>query len=110
MLAVAAALVLSVLSDSQMSASSFWRHVPGYGALLLYSFTSSALDHTLGVLSPSLGNAFTLAAATVGASVFAFPFYVFRTFLVRIFTYLLVFFGKISSCLSSASLQPLCSP
>jgi zinc transporter 5/7 len=92
MLAVAAALVLSMLSDSQMSASSFWRHVPGYGALLLHSFTSSALDHTLGVLSPSLGNAFTLAAATLGASVFALPFYVFRTFLVRIFAYLLVLF------------------
>lgn len=83
-----------MLSDSQMSASSFWRHIPGYGALLLHSLTSSALDHTLGVLSPSLGNAFTLAVATLGASVFALPFYIFRTFLVRIFVYLLVLFGS----------------
>jgi hypothetical protein len=92
MLAVVAAFVLSMLSDSQMTASSFWRHVPGYGALLLHSMTSSALDHTLGVLSPSLGNAFTLAAATLGASVFALPFYMFRTFLVRIFGHLSIYF------------------
>lgn len=93
MLGVVAAFVLSMLSDSQMTASSFWRHAPGYGALLLHSITSSALDHTLGVLSPSLGNAFTLGAATLGASVFALPFYMFRTFLVRVFGHLSNYFS-----------------
>ncbi|KAF8630734.1 hypothetical protein AX17_005329 [Amanita inopinata Kibby_2008] len=81
-IAVAAALGISIMSDAQMNAASFWRHLPGYGALVLQSVACSALDHTLGVLAPSLGNTFSAAAAILGASIFAFPFYIFRTVLL----------------------------
>lgn len=56
--------------------------MPGYGALLIHSLTSSALDQTIGILAPSLGSTFTIAASTLGACGFALPFYVFRTVVV----------------------------
>jgi solute carrier family 30 (zinc transporter), member 5/7 len=54
----------------------------GYGALTLHALASGALDHTMSTLAPSLGNTFTVAASVLGASAFALPFYVFRTFIV----------------------------
>ncbi|KAG6888566.1 hypothetical protein C0995_007355 [Termitomyces sp. Mi166 len=54
----------------------------GYGALTIHALSTSALDSTLGVLSPSLGSTFTIALTTLGASVFALPFYVFRLVLL----------------------------
>ena len=71
-----------MLSDTQLSSVNAWRFLSSYGALGLYALSSSALHHTLGVLSPSLGLTFAIAASTLGASVFALPFYVFRMFLV----------------------------
>ncbi|KAF8972631.1 cation efflux family-domain-containing protein [Flammula alnicola] len=62
-MSVAGALLISVLSDTQLSAANFWLYAPGYGALLLHAFSSSALEHTLAVLSPSLGTTFSTAAS-----------------------------------------------
>ncbi|KAJ7743155.1 cation efflux protein [Mycena metata] len=78
-LAVGLAWVLSIASDTQLSSANLWRYLPGYGALLIHSLTSSALDQTIGILAPSLGSTFTIAASVLGASCFALPFYVFRT-------------------------------
>ncbi|KAJ7460575.1 cation efflux protein [Mycena latifolia] len=78
-LAVAFAWGLSIASDTQLSSANLWRFIPGYAALLGHSLTSSALDQTIGILAPSLGSTFTIAASVLGASVFALPFYVFRT-------------------------------
>ncbi|KAJ7132071.1 cation efflux family-domain-containing protein [Mycena epipterygia] len=78
-LAVALAWALSIASDTQLSSANLWRFLPGYGALLAHSLTSSALDQTIGILAPSLGSTFTIAASALGASCFALPFYVFRT-------------------------------
>ncbi|KAJ7281878.1 cation efflux protein [Mycena rebaudengoi] len=78
-IAVALAWVLSIASDTQFSSDNLWRFMPGYGALLIHSLTSSALDQTIGILAPSLGSTFTIAASTLGACGFALPFYVFRT-------------------------------
>jgi len=79
--AIGLAFVVSLLSDTQLSSVNAWRFLSSYGALGLYALSSSALQHTLGVLSPSLGFTFTIAASTLGASILALPFYVFRMFL-----------------------------
>ncbi|KAJ7026271.1 cation efflux family-domain-containing protein [Mycena alexandri] len=78
-LAVALAWLLSIASDTQLSSANLWRYLPGYGALLVHSLTSSALDQTISILAPSLGSTFTIAASVLGASCFALPFYMFRT-------------------------------
>ncbi|KAJ7880282.1 cation efflux protein [Mycena olivaceomarginata] len=78
-LAVALAWTLSIASDTQLSSANVWRFLPGYGALLGHSLTSNALDQTLGILAPSLGSTFTIAASVLGASGFALPFYLFRS-------------------------------
>jgi zinc transporter 5/7 len=82
-LAVALAWTLSIASDTQLSSANLWRFLPGYGALLGHSLTSNALDQTLGILAPSLGSTFTIAASVLGASGFALPFYLFRSVVVR---------------------------
>jgi zinc transporter 5/7 len=82
MSAIGLAFVVSVLSDTQLSSVNAWRCLSSYGALGLYALSSGALQHTLGVLSPSLGFTFAMAASTLGAAVFALPFYAFRMFLV----------------------------
>ncbi|PPQ63373.1 hypothetical protein CVT24_005638 [Panaeolus cyanescens] len=81
--AVATAIVLSVISDTHLSAPTFWRVAPGYGALVVHAIASSVLEHTLAVLSPSLGSTFTTAASILGSTVFALPFYIFRTFFLN---------------------------
>ncbi|KAJ6624979.1 cation efflux family-domain-containing protein [Mycena sp. CBHHK59/15] len=78
-MAVLFAWGLSVASDTRFSSANFGRFMPGYGALLVHSLTSSALDQTIGILAPSLGSTFTIAASVLGASGFALPFYVFRS-------------------------------
>ena len=81
-LAVVAAIALAILSDTQLSLTNFWRYFSGYGVLFFYGLSSTALEHTLGVLSPALGTNFSTAAATLGATLFALPFYVFRSAVV----------------------------
>lgn len=75
-------IFISIISDTHLSSENLWRLFPGYGALALHALSSLALDHTLGVLSPSLGSTFSLAASTLGACIFSLPFYVFQSFVV----------------------------
>ena len=58
-------------------------HVPGYGALVLHGVASTALEHTLSILTPSLGPTLTVSITVLGATAFALPFYFFRTVVVR---------------------------
>lgn len=83
MFAVIVATVLSLLFDTQFSPTAAWRYLPGYGALILHGFATSALDHTLSVVAPSLGETFAMAATVLAASVVALPFYAFKTVIVR---------------------------
>ena len=53
--AVVAALFLSFISDAGFSSEGFQAMLPAYGALFVEASASSALDHTQGVLLPSLG-------------------------------------------------------
>ncbi|KAJ6485933.1 cation efflux protein [Mycena sanguinolenta] len=78
-LAVALAWMITITSDTQLSSDNVWRFLPGYGALLGHSLTSTALDQTISILAPSLGSTFTIAASVLGASGFALPFYLFRS-------------------------------
>ncbi|KIK61561.1 hypothetical protein GYMLUDRAFT_42562 [Collybiopsis luxurians FD-317 M1] len=80
--AIVCAFILGILSDARFSSVGIWSVLPGYLAILGHGVTSSALDHTYGVLSPGLGTKFTIAATNLGASLFALPFYIFRTVLL----------------------------
>lgn len=77
-----AAIAIAIFSDTQLSLANFWHYFPGYGALFFYALSSTALEHTLGVLSPALGATVSTAATTLGATLFALPFYVFRSAIV----------------------------
>jgi len=82
-LAVAIAASLSLYFDSQFSPTTAWRYIPGYGALVLHGFATSALDHTLSLVAPSLGETFVMSVAILVASIIALPFYAFKTIVVR---------------------------
>ncbi|KAJ4492656.1 cation efflux family-domain-containing protein [Lentinula edodes] len=77
--AIFCALVLGVVSDAAFSSTDIWSVLPGYVAIVGHGVTSTVLDHTYAVLSPGLGTTFTIAATNLGASLFALPFYIFRT-------------------------------
>lgn len=81
--AVLSAFAVAVLSDTQFSLLNLPRYLPGYGALVLHAASSLAANHTIGVLTPSLGSTFTISAATLGASLFAIPFYMFRSLMLN---------------------------
>lgn len=78
-LAMLAALILSFVSDVPSTPDTSWGVLPAYGALAFHSLSSSALEHTQGILIPSLGTRFTIAASIAGASLIALPLYVFKT-------------------------------
>ncbi|KAF9078123.1 cation efflux family-domain-containing protein [Rhodocollybia butyracea] len=80
--AILCAFALAMLSDAHFSAAGILPVLPGYLAVIGHGLTSTALDHTHGVLNPGLGTTFTIAATNLGASLFALPFYIFRTFLL----------------------------
>ncbi|KAJ4473719.1 cation efflux protein, partial [Lentinula aciculospora] len=81
--AIFCALALGVVSDATFSSSGICSVLPGYLAIVGHGVTSSALDHTYNVLSPGLGTTFTIAATNLGASLFALPFYIFRTVILK---------------------------
>jgi zinc transporter 5/7 len=81
-----------MLSDSKFSAANFWHYAPGYGALLFHALSSTALEHTLAIISPSLGTTFSAAASILGATLFALPFYIFRTLMVSFLSFAILFF------------------
>ncbi|KAH9840123.1 cation efflux protein [Rhodofomes roseus] len=76
--AVVAALSISFLSDAGLSSEGFHEMLPAYGALIVEAGASSALDHTQGVLLPSLGEPLSIAFSTLGASLFSLPLYLLR--------------------------------
>lgn len=65
--------------------SNFHNYLPAYGALAVEALSSAALEHTEGVLSPSLGQPMSAALSTLGACVFSLPLYLLRHLLVRIY-------------------------
>jgi hypothetical protein len=76
--AMLTALVLSIVSDVH-SSSDTWGVLSAYGALACHALSSTALEHTQGILIPSLGTTFTIAAGIAGASLIALPLYIFKT-------------------------------
>uniref|UniRef100_A0A0W0FWX2 Cation efflux protein transmembrane domain-containing protein n=1 Tax=Moniliophthora roreri TaxID=221103 RepID=A0A0W0FWX2_MONRR len=82
-LAVVTAALVSLASDAHYSYDQFWKVLPGYIAVLVHGLSSSVLEHTYRLLTPSLGITFTVAITTLGASAFALPFYVFRAFMLQ---------------------------
>ncbi|KAF5369230.1 hypothetical protein D9757_010038 [Collybiopsis confluens] len=80
--AIICAFILGLLSDANFSSSAAWSVLPGYLAIIGHAIASSVIEHTYGVLSPGLSIPVTIAATTLGASLFALPFYVFRTVLL----------------------------
>ncbi|KNZ80134.1 Zinc transporter 7 [Termitomyces sp. J132] len=99
--------------DTRLFSTNSVHVLTGYGALTIHALSTSALDSTLGILSPSLGSTFTIALTTLGASVFALPFYLFRMVLlgfptdpvlplmslasIPLIAYALLFFAPITS-------------
>ncbi|KAG7093838.1 hypothetical protein E1B28_007477 [Marasmius oreades] len=81
-LIIVTSMFLALFSDAHFSSDNLGRVMPGYVAVLLHGLSSTVLRYTYGVLSPTLGTTFTVAASTLGASAFALPFYVFRTFML----------------------------
>ncbi|KAF9258720.1 cation efflux protein [Marasmius fiardii PR-910] len=75
-------MLFSFFSDAQFSLENLGRVMPGYVAVLVHGLSSTVLNHSYGVLSPALGTTFTVAASMLGASAFALPLYVFRTFML----------------------------
>ncbi|THU88692.1 cation efflux protein [Dendrothele bispora CBS 962.96] len=78
-LAIVAALVFAIVSDTQLSSDKLVSAFPGYFALVVHGVASVALDHTNSVLNPSLGPTLTVAASALIASIFALPLYLIRS-------------------------------
>lgn len=76
------ALILSFLWDARFLPSNFDDFLPAYGALVVEALSSAALEHTEGVLSPTLGQSMTSALTTLGACMFSLPMYLLRHLLV----------------------------
>ncbi|KAJ2982762.1 hypothetical protein NUW54_g10710 [Trametes sanguinea] len=82
MSAILTALALSFLWDARFLPSNFDDFLPAYGAIAVEALSSAALEHTEGVLSPSLGKSMTSALTTLGACVFSLPLYMLRHILL----------------------------
>lgn len=76
------AIVIAFLSDASFSVDNFPYIAPGYLALAVEAVTSSALDHTRGVLLPTLGPLATNLLTVIGAFVLSSAAYTFTQFLV----------------------------
>ena len=81
---VVLAFFFSLLSDARFSFSpSVIKPVlPGYAVLILHGIATAGLEHTQSVLSPVLGTSVSMLTSTLGATVIALPFYLFKTILV----------------------------
>ena len=80
---VLASLGVSFLWDARFSPANFADYIPAYGAIVIQAVASAALEHTEGVLAPSLGNSVSGAISVLGACVFSLPLYMLRHLLVR---------------------------
>ncbi|OBZ66409.1 putative zinc transporter cis4 [Grifola frondosa] len=76
-------LAISFLSDAGFSPQNFRDIFPGYGALAVEALSSSMLEHTEGVLLPSLGRPLTMVFSTLGACIFSLPLYMLRHVLLN---------------------------
>ncbi|KAI0763754.1 cation efflux protein [Trametes elegans] len=75
-------LALSFLWDARFLPSNFDKCLPAYGALAVEALSSVALEHTDGVLSPSLGQSMSSALTILGACIFSLPLYLLRHILL----------------------------
>ncbi|KAH9946505.1 cation efflux protein [Amylocystis lapponica] len=76
--AIVLALLISFISDAGFFLQNLRSVSPAYGALALEALSSSLLDHTQGVLLPSLGQPMVTAISTLGAFLFSLPLYLLR--------------------------------
>lgn len=83
-IAVSLSVGLSLLSDITITRGDFRAVLPAYVALIAHALSSSGLQHTHDVLSPTLGSTFTTAASTLGACLLFLPLYMFRQVLVSL--------------------------
>ena len=76
------AFFISFLSDADFSFANARSVIPGYGVLILHGIASSGIDHTRGILAPALGGKVYMMASTIGATIVALPFYIFKSLMV----------------------------
>lgn len=76
------AIATAFLSDASFSVENFPYTAPGYLALVVDAVASSALDHTQGVLLPTLGPIATNLLTVIGAFVLSSAAYTLTQFLV----------------------------
>lgn len=86
--------VVVVLLDATLSGGGAWSVIPAYAALVVEAVSSGIIDHTNGLLVPTLGNAFVVLISAVGA----WPLSLLASFLSSVrhpFTQLFVFAQQI---------------
>lgn len=77
-------LSFSLLHSANFSYERLWDLLPGYTALALEAFTSSILEHTQGVLIPTLGSSFASGISIIGGFVFHAMLYLLSKIFVSI--------------------------
>jgi hypothetical protein len=82
-LAVGTALTLSLISDVDWDSGNVTPFGIAYLCILAHAVSTWALEHTQGVLTPSLGGDTAMAVTTLGAACLGLPLYGFRRALVR---------------------------
>jgi zinc transporter 5/7 len=75
---------MSFLYDAGFSPQNFRTTAPGYFALVLEAFASSVLEHTQGVLLPTLGPTMTMALSNIGGLLFSLVIYACSRFFVSV--------------------------
>ncbi|KAI0820393.1 cation efflux family-domain-containing protein [Trametes gibbosa] len=80
--AIFLSLAFSFLWDTAFVPSNFRSYLPAYGALAVHALSATALEHTDGILSSSLGQSMSAALSILGACVFSLPLYLLRHILV----------------------------
>ncbi|KAI5122498.1 hypothetical protein M0805_001406 [Coniferiporia weirii] len=76
------AILFSLLSDAGFALPNIKAAIPGYAVLFIYGLASSGIDHTQGILAPALGASAASMASTLGGTVIALPFYIFKQMIV----------------------------
>ena len=64
---LAVTFVIVVLLDATLSGGGTWSVIPAYAALVVEAVSSGIIDHTNGLLVPTLGNAYVVLTSAVGA-------------------------------------------
>ncbi len=79
---LAAGFISTFFLHTGFSTEGIWNALPGYAALALEAFSSSILEHTQGVLLPTLGPAVTTGSTILGAFLITTVSYLFSGLLV----------------------------